>query len=109
MMTCCHYVIFWTYFDILIEFTSNMKYPGVLEARNHEEMKASKSWHDFFSRDMIFLAERHVFELIISWQNFLKRGTILRRIWNTTRVKCQIVTQFLQGMARFRLQKIFSI
>ena len=38
LMTCCHYVIFWTYFDILIEFTSNLKCPGVLKARNYEEL-----------------------------------------------------------------------
>jgi len=61
MMTWCHYVIFWTYFDILIEFTSNMKYPGILKARNHEELKAINRGTISWCRDTIFLAERHVF------------------------------------------------
>ena len=40
-MTCCHYVILWTYFDILIEYISNLKCPGVLKARIYEELKAT--------------------------------------------------------------------
>ena len=43
-MTCCHYVILRTYFDKLIEFSSNMKCSGVLKARNLEELKATN--HD---------------------------------------------------------------
>jgi len=39
-MTCCHYVIFWIYSDILIKFISNLKCPGVLKARIDEELKA---------------------------------------------------------------------
>ena len=40
-MTCCHYVIFRTYFDILIEFTNNIKCPRVLKAINYEELNAT--------------------------------------------------------------------
>jgi len=40
-MKCCHYVIFRTYFDKLIEFSSNMKCSGVLKAINLEELKAT--------------------------------------------------------------------
>jgi len=62
VMTCCHYVIFWTYFDILIEFTSNMKCPGVLKARNYEELNSTNHGAIPWCRNTIFLAERHVFE-----------------------------------------------
>ena len=40
VMTYCHYVIFWIYSDILIEFISNLKCPGVSKARIYEELKA---------------------------------------------------------------------
>ena len=91
----------------MIEFISNMKYPGVLKARNHEELKASNRGTISWCHDTVFLAKRHVFELIISWHDFLKCGAILRRIWNTTRVKCQIVARFLQGVARFGFRNFF--
>jgi len=60
-----------------------MKCPGVLKARNIEELKEENRGTISEFHNTIFLAERHVVDNAKSWYDFLDRGAILRRIWNT--------------------------
>jgi len=55
----------------------------VLKERNYEELNWANRGAISWCRGTIFLAERHVFEKTKSWNDFLYRGAILRRIWDT--------------------------
>ena len=89
LMTCCHYVIFRTYFDILIEFWGNMRWPGVLKARKLEELKATNRVTIFTTGTRFYHQRGMFFEPLKSWYNFWWRGTILKNcgaiLWTVVR------------------------
>jgi len=84
LMTCCHYVIFRIYFDILIEFWGNMRWLGVLKARKSEELKATNRVTIFTTVTRFYHQRRMLFEPPKLWYDFggvsrfcTNRGTIL--------------------------------
>ena len=84
VMTCCHYVIFRTYFDNLIEFWGNMRWLGVLKARKSEELKATNRVTIFTTVTRFYHQRSMLFEPLKSWYDFWWRGAIL---WTVVRFR----------------------
>jgi len=86
VMTCCHYVTFRTYFDKLIEFSSNMKCSGVLKARNLEELKATNCVTIFITVTPFYDQK----DMILScWNRDMISNSatrFLRKFWKDARV-----------------------
>jgi len=95
------YYLFWHFDRVLRQYEVSR---GV---KKLWRVESNKSWHDINNCDTIFWAERHVFKLLKSWHDFLRRGTILRRIWNASKVKFQNVTRLYQLWRDFRFSKFF--
>ena len=109
LMTCCHYVIFRTYFDNFDRVQGNMNGPEALKSK-----KTTKS-----------LKQQNAARLITSWRDFIGRETSFWIAGNVTQLlkachDCEegsrrtlgcykIVTRLNIGAARFLDQKIFPI
>ena len=92
VMTCCHYIIFRTYFDNLIEFWGNMRWLEVLKARKSEELKATNRVTIFTTETRFYHQRRMLFEPPKSWYDFWWRVTIMQNrgaiLWTVVRFRC---------------------
>jgi len=102
VMTCCHYVIFRTYFDKLIEFSSNMKCSGVLKARILEELKAT-NLVTIFTTVTRFYDQRGMFLSCWNRDTISSSATrFLRKFWKDARVLMKSWRNFILLWRDFR-------
>jgi len=102
MMTCCNYVIFRTYFDKLIEFSSNMKCSGVLKARILEELKATNRV-TIFTTVTWFYDQRGMF--LSCWNRdtiYSNETWSLRKFWKDAKILMQSWRDFILPWRDFR-------
>jgi hypothetical protein len=61
MMTCCHYVIFRTYFDHFDRVMRQYEVSRGVKSKKFGRTKSFKSWRDLLSRETIFSWQKACF------------------------------------------------